>query len=259
MDVRRRFNVTETGLSGAQPMVFAHGYATNQGVWRHVAPAFEPDFRVVRFDHLGAGESDLASWDAERHASLHGYAEDVVELLVDLELWDVVYVGHSVGGVIGALAAARAPERFNRLVMVGPSARFLDDAGYVGGFTREELDGVLGALDSDFQSWAQAMAPVLAGDEAADELESLMRTAPAETTPSIGRTVLLADHRDDFAHVPVPALVMQASRDPLVPVEVGRFIERRLPDGHFVQLAATGHFPNLTAPNEVIAAIRAFL
>ena len=261
--LRRRHHVVETGRIGGPPMVFAHGYATNQGVWRHVAPAFEDDYHVVRFDHVGSGRSDRGAWDPERHGSLDGYADDVVDLIDGLGLAPVVLVGHSVSGIIGALAVARAPERFARLIMVGPSARFIDDEGYVGGGTREQIEAVLHDIDHDFAGWARAMAPALVGDAppgVAEELEGLMRSNDgAPGASGMARAFLLADHRADLERVRVPALVMQASKDPFVPVEVGRYIESRLPHSEFVQLAATGHFPSLSAPAEVVAAIRAFL
>ena len=228
-ELRRRHHVTETGDPDGRPVLFAHGYATDQGVWRHVAPAFEDEFRVIRFDHAGCGASDPRTWDPQRHARIEGFAEDVVALVQGLDLRGVVLVGHSVSAMIGALAVTMIPERFDRLVMVGASARYLDDEGYVGGFRREQLEDLLARAESDFPAWAHSAALRLAGAGA------------------------------DVERVPVPTLVMQTSDDPLVPLEASRYLERDLPDGHLVLLAATGHFPALSAPSELVAAIRAFL
>lgn len=243
-------------------MLFAHGYATNQGVWRHVAPAFTPDHRVICFDHVGSGRSDRAAFDPQRHRSLHGFAEDVIELIEGLELEPVIFVGHSVSAMIGALAAGRRPDLFRRLIMVGPSARFLDDEGYVGGFDVPAVDALLERLNTDFAGWVRAMAPPLIGSEdaaLATELEGLLLETTDATAIAMAQMFMRMDHRDDLEAVEVPTLVMQMANDPLVPVEVGRYVESRLPDGHFVQLAATGHFPSLSRPAEMIAAIRAFL
>lgn len=161
---RRRFAVTETGGPTAQPIVFVHGYATSQAVWRLVAPAFADRYRVICYDHAGAGNSDPTAWDPERHSTLRGYAQDLNELIDALELPSVIAVGHSAGGMIGALAAAQRPEQFLRLIMVAPSARYLDGDGYVGGFTRPVIEQLLQDVDSDFPGWARAMAPNLVGD-----------------------------------------------------------------------------------------------
>jgi len=261
-ELRRRHHVTESGRPDAPPLVFAHGYATNQEVWRHVAPAFDDEFRVIRFDHIGSGGSDRGAWDPARHRSLEGFAEDVVELVEGLGLHGVTFVGHSVSAMIGALAVTMAPHRFTRLVMVAASARYIDDDGYVGGFTRAQIDAVLDQLDSDYEGWARAMAPRLVGaaDPAvAEELEAMMLASSDGHPATMARSFLLGDYRAQLAEVPVPTLVMQGSEDPFVPLAVGRFVEEQLTEGHFVQLATSGHFPSLTGPAEVIAAIRAFV
>jgi sigma-B regulation protein RsbQ len=262
-DLRRRHHVTETGDPAGRPIVFAHGYSTDQGVWRHVAPAFEEEFRVIRFDHAGCGRADPAAWDPRRHARIEGFADDVVALVEALDLRDAVLVGHSASAMIGALAVTMCPERFDRLVMVGASARYLDDEGYVGGFDREEIEGLLARAEADHGGWASGAAPRLAGEgappEVAEELETLLRRNDGARTIPIARSALLGDRRAEVERVPVPTLVVQTTHDPLVPLEASRYLERHLPDGHLVLLAATGHFPSLSAPSEVIAAIRAFL
>src|SRR3954454_2937704 len=165
-----RLNVTITGRPDGQPMLFAHGYGCDQNMWRYVAPRFEDDFRVVLFDHICAGRSDLGSYDAERYSSLQGYADDVVALCRELGLREVIFVGHSVSGMVGVLAARSAPEVFDKLVLVGPSPRYIDDDGYVGGFTEQDIDDLLHSLDSNYLGWSSAMAPVIMGNPDRPEL-----------------------------------------------------------------------------------------
>ena len=246
-------------------MLFAHGFGCDQHMWRFVAPRFADRFRVVLFDHVGAGGSDLTAYDNERYSSLDGYAEDVVEICRDLGLRDVVYVGHSVSAMIGVLAARRAPELFARLVLVGPSPRYVDDVddGYVGGFSEEDIAGLLESLESNYLGWSGAMAPVIMGNPDAPELgaeltESFCRTDP-EIARRFARVTFLSDNRADLAEVTVPTLVLQCTQDVIAPMSVGEYVVEQMPDASLVVLDATGHCPNLSAPDATTAAIDAFV
>jgi sigma-B regulation protein RsbQ len=262
MDVVRRNNVTVSGREDGRPMLFAHGFGCDQHMWRFVAPAFEAGHRVVLFDHVGAGGSDASAYDPERYGTLDGYAEDVLEICRALELQDAIFVGHSVSSMIGALAAARDPERIGKLVMVGPSPRYIDDDGYTGGFSRADIEELLESLDSNFLGWSSAMAPVIMGNPDRPELgaeltESFCRSDP-DIAARFARVTFMSDNRADLASVPVPTLVLQCSDDAIAPEAVGAFVHRHVPDSTFVRLDATGHCPNLSAPQETIDAIQSF-
>jgi sigma-B regulation protein RsbQ len=261
MSALRRNNVSVRG-HGARTIVFAHGYGCDQRMWRHVAPAFADDHRVVLFDHVGACTTDGSAYAAARYGTLHGYAADLLEIVRALGLPKVVFVGHSVSATVGLLAAASHPEYFERVVMVAPSPCFLNDGDYRGGFERDALDGVLASMDADYPAWATAMAPVIMGNPdrpaLADELrDSFLRTDPA-IARHFGRVTFLADHREDVARCTVPTLVMQGRDDAIAPREVGRWLHARLPQGTLAELAASGHCPHVSAPAETIDAIRAF-
>jgi sigma-B regulation protein RsbQ len=263
VDVLRRNNVAVTGQPDGRPIVFAHGFGCDQNMWRYVAPAFAATHRVVLFDHVGAGGSDLSAYDPGRYASLQAYADDVRAICAALELRDVVFVGHSVSAMVGVLAAADEPERFGALVLVGPSPRYLDDEGYTGGFTREDVDGLLESLESNYLGWSSAMAPVIMANPARPELgmeltESFCRTDP-EIQAQFARTTFLADNRADLARVATPTLVLQCAEDVIAPEPVGRYVAERIAGSTLVHLRATGHCPNLSAPEETVAAISAFL
>jgi sigma-B regulation protein RsbQ len=261
--VVERNNVRLSGPSGAQPMMFAHGFGCDQNMWRHVAPAFEDEYRIVLFDHVGAGGSDLSAYDPAKYASLSGYADDVLEILRELELRDVVFVGHSVSAMIGVIAAAAEPDRFAKLVLVGPSPRYIDDGDYVGGFTREDIEGLLESLDSNYLGWSQQLAPVIMGRPDRPELGEELTNSFCRTDPEIARhfahVTFTSDNRADLARVETPALVLQCSDDVIAPVAVGEYVQRQLPNAHLVLMEARGHCPNLSAPDETIAAIRDFL
>jgi len=263
LDVIARNNVTVSGRADGRPMVFAHGFGCDQHMWRYVAPAFADGHRIVLFDHVGFGGSDLSAHDPDRYRSLHGYARDLLEICEALDLRDVVFVGHSVSAMIGALAAIEAPERFSRLILVGPSPRYIDDNGYTGGFSRSDIAELLDSLDSNYLGWSSAMAPAIMGNPDRPELGEELTNSFCRTDPDIARhfaeVTFLGDNREDLSRVCTPALVLQCSSDVIAPQSVGEYVHQRLPDSEYVLLAATGHCPNLSAPGETIAAMKAFL
>ena len=244
-------------------MLFAHGFGCDQHMWRDVAPAFEPEFRVVLFDHVGAGRSDLTAYDADRYRSLDGYATDVLEICDALDLSNVVFVGHSVSAMIGVLAVNREPERFDKLVMVGPSPRYIDDGDYRGGFSRADIDELLDALDGNYLGWSKAMAPVIVGNPDRPELEEELTASFCRTDPDIAkrfaRATFLADNRDDLPRVKAATLIIQSRRDAIAPIEVGEFVHRTTPGSELVVLEVSGHCPHMSAPDETVAAIAGFV
>jgi sigma-B regulation protein RsbQ len=263
MTVLTRNNVVEQGEPQGRPLLFAHGFGCDQNMWRYVWPRFADDYRVVLFDHVGAGGSDLAAYDPDRYSSLRGYAEDVLEICRELDLRDVVFVGHSVSAMVGVLAAAAEPDRFARLVLVGPSPRYIDDDGYAGGFSREDIEGLLDSMDSNYLGWSSQMAPVIMGNEDRPELGDELTNSFCRTDPEIARdfarVTFTSDNRDELSQVRVPTLVLQCSDDVIAPAAVGSYVHQQVAGSTLVQLAATGHCPNLSAPEETVAAIRAFL
>jgi sigma-B regulation protein RsbQ len=260
--VLKRNNVKVLGR-GEQPMIFAHGYGCDQNMWRFITPAFEDRYKIVLFDHVGHGQSDAAAFDPAKYGSLEGYADDVLAICRELDLTDAVFVGHSVSAMIGALAAIKEPERFDRLVLIGPSPRYIDDGDYVGGFKQEDIEGLLDFLDSNHLGWSSTMAPVIMGNPDRPELGEELTNSFCRTDPEIAkhfaRVTFLSDNRADLPGVKTKALILQCSQDAIAPEAVGRYMHQNLPGSAFVQLSATGHCPNLSAPEETIAAMEAFL
>jgi sigma-B regulation protein RsbQ len=260
--VIERNNVHVRG-AGERAMMFAHGFGCDQNMWRFVAPAFEKDFRTVLFDHVGAGGSDLSAYDRDKYSSLAGYADDVVEIGRELRFQDAVFVGHSVSSMIGVLAAEKAPGMFGRLVLVGPSARYIDDEGYVGGFSAKQIEELLEFLEANHMGWSAQMAPMIMGNPDRPELgqeltNSFCRTDP-EIAKAFARVTFTSDNREDLVRVTVPTLVLQCSEDIIASQQVGDFVNRTIPNSRMILLQATGHCPNLSAPEEVISALRTFV
>jgi sigma-B regulation protein RsbQ len=263
MDVIARHHVTELGDPNGQPMVFAHGFGCDQRMWRDVAPAFADEFRVVLFDWVGFGRSDASAYDVERYGTLDGYASDVIAICEQLGLDDVVFVGHSVASMIGVLAAVRQPSRFDKLVLVGPSPRYIDDDGYVGGFAEPDIDDLLQSLADNYLGWSHAMAPVIManGDQPdlAEELEAAFCRADPKIAEHFATVTFRSDNRAELLDVRVPTLVLQCADDVIAPTVVGEYVHAAIPGSRLVHLEATGHCPNLSAPEETAAAIADFV
>jgi sigma-B regulation protein RsbQ len=262
MTALTRNNVNVLGPAN-RAMIFAHGFGCDQHMWHAVAPAFERDFKTVLFDHVGAGGSDLAAYDPVKYASLSGYADDLVEICRELGLTDAVFVGHSVSAMIGVLASLEAPDLFESLVLVGPSPRYIDDGDYVGGFTAEQIEELLESLADNHMGWSAAMAPAIMGNADRPELgleltNSFCRTDP-EIAKAFARATFMSDNREDLRKVTTRSLVLQCSEDIIAPTHVGEYVHQNLKDSTLVLMRATGHCPNLSAPEETIAAIRNFV
>lgn len=262
MNVLARNNVTFAGLESGTTVMLAHGFGCDQNLWRLVATRLADQFRLVLFDHVGSGLSDPDAWDAERYSSLHGYADDILDIVDELDLTDVVFVGHSVAAMMGVLAVAKDPSRFAKLVLLTPSPCYLDHDGYTGGFSRSDVDELLESMESNYLGWSRAMAPKVMGTpdrpELEDELtESFCRNDPAKAQV-FARTTFLSDNRADLPRVGIPSRVVECLHDTLAPRSVGAYTHEHIAGSDLVTIDATGHCPQLSAPDETAAAIAAF-
>lgn len=260
--VLERNNVNVSGV-GSRAMMFSHGFGCDQNMWTPVARQFESDFRVILFDHVGAGRSDLKAYDRAKYSTLAGYADDVVEIGRALGVEDAVFVGHSVSAMIGALASLRAPGMFSDLIMVGPSPRYIDDEGYIGGFSRDQVEELLDFLADNHLGWSAAMAPAIMGNPDRPELGQALANSFCATDPEIARdfarVTFLSDNRADLPAIVARTLVLQCREDIIAPTCVGEYVHAHVPESRLMLLDATGHCPNLSAPEAVTAAIRAFV
>lgn len=256
----KRLHVRHHGPQDARPLVLVHGFGCDQSMWHHVLPGLTSDFHVVTLDLPGAGGSDRSMWDAPRYSTLEGYAEDLVHLLRELDLEQPVLVGHSVSAMIAAHAQVMAPELVARLVMIGPSPRYVDEGDYVGGFSSEAITDLLSALSANYVSWARSMAPVIAGNPDRPEVHGELAEAFCRMDPDVAevfaRTTFLSDARDVLPRVTAPTLVLQCSEDVIAPQAVGEYVARQVPDAELVLLRAAGHCPQLSDPEEIVSVLR---
>lgn len=262
MSIQRRNNVQVQG-AGPATMVFAHGFGCDQNMWRLMTPRFANLFRVVTFDLVGAGQSDLAAYDVEKYATLHGYADDLLDVVNDAADGPVLFVGHSVSAMIGMLADLKVPGTFAGHMMIGPSPCYINDGDYIGGFTREDIDSLLDTLESNYLGWASNMAPAIMGVPDQPTLGEELTASFCRTDPEIAkrfaRTTFLSDNRPDLPKLQTPALIIQSSEDLIAPVVVGEYMHQRLPHSTLRVVENIGHCPHLSAPSASSDAIDEFL
>jgi sigma-B regulation protein RsbQ len=262
MSITARNNVIVKG-KGSEVLMFAHGFGCDQNMWRYVVPAFEDDYKIVLFDHVGAGNSDLSAYSYIKYDNLEGYASDIIEIANELELKNITFVGHSVSAVMGIIAAEMAPEIFKGLILVGPSPSYINQEDYTGGFSSAEIEELLESLNNNHLGWSITMAPVIMGNPDRAELGEELTNSFCKTDPEIAKhfakTTFLTDKRNILPNVKIPTLIMQCSNDVIAPVEVGQYMHEQMPGSTLVLMKATGHCPNLSAPEETIAAIQAFM
>ncbi|OEU91830.1 sigma factor sigB regulation protein rsbQ [Streptomyces abyssalis] len=262
MDVVSRNNVVITGREDGPVIMLCNGFGCDQNMWRLVTPRLADDFKIVQFDHVGTGQSDLSAWSAERYASLDSYAEDIVEICNELALGPLVLVGHSVSAVFAVLAAASEPRLFEKLILLTPSPRYIDDAGYRGGFSAEDIDELLESLDSNYLGWSESLAPVVMGNPERPELTDELTNSFCRLDPAVARVfaraTFLSDNRADLRRVSVPTRVIEVAQDVIAPREVGAFVHESIPGSELVTLDAVGHCPQLSAPEATAEAISGF-
>ena len=248
---------------GRQPLLFAHGFGCDQNMWRFVTPAFENDYKLVLFDYVGWGKSDLQAYNSERYSNLNGYVDDVLEICEALDLQEVIFVGHSVSSMVGILAANREPHRFASLILVGPSPCYINQPGYVGGFERRDIAELLETMDKNYLGWANFLAPVVMKNPDKPELTQELAQSFCSTDPVIARrfaeVTFFSDNRRDLGKSKIPALILQCSEDLIAPDTVGVYLQGHMHGSVLHRLAATGHCPHMSAPDETIAAMKSFL
>ncbi|SNS42298.1 sigma-B regulation protein RsbQ [Granulicella rosea] len=262
MTATHRNNVKVVG-NGSRTIMFGHGYGCDQNMWRRIVPAFADHFRIVLFDYVGSGASDASAFDKTRYSTLSGYSQDVLEIVDELGLQEVNFVGHSVSSMIGALAAVRKPEAFKTLTMIGPSPCYINSGEYNGGMEQADVDSLLDTLESNHVAWSATMAPVIMGNldvpELSEELEASFCRMDPYLASHFARVTFLSDNRDDLSKVKTKTLILQCEKDAIAGTSVGEYVHQCLPGSQFVMMNATGHCPHMSAPQEVVKALKAFL
>ena len=248
---------------GTKNMMFAHGFGCDQNMWRYITPAFENDYKIILFDYVGAGKSDISAYNTERYESLQGYAQDVLEICEELKLKDIIFVGHSVSAMIGLLAAIEEPGHFEKLIMVGPSPCYINKDNYIGGFEKQDIEGLLETMEKNYIGWANFLAPKIIANPDRPELGNELTESFCSTDPIIAtqfaRATFFSDNRHDLKKNDVPSLILQCSEDIIAPLEVGEYLSKQLNHSTLKIMKATGHCPHMSEPSETISLIKEYL
>lgn len=262
MPVVIRNNVRVLG-TGTRALMFAHGFGCDQSMWRQVYPAFLEDFRVILFDYVGAGNSDSGAFDRRRYSTLRGYAEDVLDIVAELGLRDINFVGHSVSSIVGALAANKRPELFSTLTMVSPSPCYVNDGDYRGGFERRDIEELLDLLESNQVAWAATLAPLIMGNAQVPELAGELEGSFCRLDPAIAHhfasVTFLSDNRADLPLVTIRTLLLQSRQDAIASTAIGEYVHSQVPGSEYVVLETEGHCSHMSAPHLVLAELKRFL
>ncbi|MDQ2719111.1 MAG: alpha/beta hydrolase [Bacteroidota bacterium] len=257
-----RNNVKITG-KGSKVILFAHGFGCDQHSWDFIVDEFTENYKVILFDYVGAGKSDLKSYNSEKYGSLDGYAQDILDICGELGLKNIIFVGHSVSAMIGLLAANKEPSYFEKLVFVGPSPRYLNEPGYIGGFERSDLDSLFEFMDNNYLGWSESLGPAIIGNPERPELGKFMSNSFCSTDPDIAKefakVTFFSDNRADLGKLTIPSLTLQCQEDIIAPVPVGQYVHNHVGNNLLVMLKAKGHCPHISEPAETVAAIKAFI
>lgn len=247
-----RHNLSVSGR-GTETVVLGNGFGTDKAIWRHILPWLEKRFRVMSFDWV----IDPQHYDAVRYSNMDSYAEDLLALISATGSAPCHFVGHSMSGMIGMLAARIKPTFFQQMVMLAPSPRYINDPHYHGGFERTEIDELLCRMGDNYVGWASNFSPLAVGDvagsaAAAEFNRSLLSMRP-DVALSMALTVFGMDLRDRLDGFSTPTTIVQTRHDMAVPVAVAEYLHARWPHSRLEFLEASGHMPQLTVPDQVIA------
>jgi len=262
-----RNNVTTSGNEESeQAICFVHGLGTDQSVWRTVAEAFAKDFAIVSFDHVGATDANRSYFleHQSRYLSLAGYVDDFIEICSLPALRKpTILVGHSLGAMVCLLASVKRPALFSKLVLIGASPCYLNKDEYRGGMEHGDIDTIYRAIHEDYAGWARTFAPLVMGNPERPQLARQFHASIASIQREMMLTVLCSilqqDLRESVARVATPTLIIQSRNDLFVPHAVVEYLHRHIAGSRLAEIEASGHLPHVSAPEEVIKAIRAFV
>ena len=260
----KKNNVTIEGNQDAEKtLIFAHGFGTDQTSWYRVKDAFKHNYRIVLYDNVGSGKADINAYSPIRYSTLNSYADDLIDIAKTLDLRNTTVVAHSASSMICALAGIKAPEYFSKQVFIGASPRYLNDNPYKGGFEQADMEAVFEAMSTNYYAWVSGFSGIMMGNSERPELREEFAGTLSSLRPDIAfsvlKLILQSDLRDVLPEIQKETLIVQSYDDAAVPLEVGEYLNKNIRNSRLVKIKATGHFPQISAPEEVIKSINSFI
>lgn len=261
-DIQIRNNIKIIG-NGEKTILFAHGFGCNQKMWQYLLSHFGEEYRLILFDYVGSGSSDINAYTTEKYRNLEGYKQDVFDIIDALQLQNLIFIGHSISSMIGMLAAIEEPQHFSKLIMIGPSPCYINDGNYNGGFEEKDIEELLEMMEMNFSGWASYLAPVAMDAPKDSPLTQELETAFVSVNPRIARefaeATFYCDYRNKVKNLQVPTLIVQCSNDSIVPIEVGQFLYKQIENSELVIMDVRGHYPHISRPTETAEIIKHYL
>jgi sigma-B regulation protein RsbQ len=258
----KRNNIHLSG-TGGKVLFFLHGFGCSQLMWRYIVPSFEKEYTIILIDLVGCGASDETAYDFNKYNTLDGYANDILEICNDLSLKEVILIGHSVSAMIATLAVNKQPAVFNKLIMLCPSPRYINDENYEGGFQQTDIDEMVKLLNQYYLGWAANIAPVIVGNNSQPNVTKELSDSFCNNNPEIAshfaKVAFMGDNRNDIKNIKTETLIIQSANDHIAPLQVGNYLHQNIPFSKFVVIDTVGHTPHLCNPNLVIESIRNFI
>lgn len=264
LNIIKRNNISiEGNLRSSKAIIFANGFGTDQSVWNNVKAKFTNEYKIILYDKTGAGTGHPEYYTTERYSTLNGYAEDLLEICAALNLRKTYYAGHSVSGMIGLIASTKDPELFSKLVIIGSSPRYLNAPGYTGGFEPEELTKMYHEIRSNYYNWANGFSKTVTRNEDKPLLREGIAHSILSLRPDIAlhaaQAIFESDYRSLLPQIVHDVLILQTARDPAVPEDVGLYLKNHIAKSQLIMIDTEGHFPHLSAHEEVADAIKTFI
>lgn len=212
-----RLGYDVSGSSDAPAVVLGSSLGTTRAMWDEQLPALAKRFRVVRYDHLGHGESQVPPGPY----TLPGLAAEVLGLLDELGIERAHVAGVSLGGMVAMQLAATAPARVDRLAVVCTAAYLPPARAWLDRASTVRSEGVGAVADAVAQRW---FTPAFATTERAAVLRRELRAVPPEGYAACCDAIAEMDLRPLLGAVRAPTLVVAGADDPATPPELAKEI-----------------------------------
>jgi 3-oxoadipate enol-lactonase len=241
------------GPEGAPVVVFSNSLGTTHQMWNSQIEAFTRDFRVLRYDSRGHGQSS-ATPGSYNIAQLAG---DVVQLLDALKLERVFFCGLSIGGMVGMQLGLTAASRLHKLVLCNTAAKIGTPDTWNARVTAVQQGGMKAIAGGVIDRWLTAGWRASHNGETA-RVQEMVESADAAGYVASCAAVRDADFREQLHGIQTPALIISGTHDPATTPADGHFLESRIRGARYAELSSA-HLSNIEAQEEFNRTVSGFL